>query len=113
MVKDKWADRKSSFTTDSYSLDVWHGCLQSLRKYLRGWNLKNIGEQKAIKLGYSKRVEEIDLIVEKRLLSMDEWEERIGLEDKLDEINRLEDLQWKQRAGKNWVLQGDANTQFF
>jgi uncharacterized small protein (DUF1192 family) len=80
---------------------------------LRGWNLKNIGEQKAIKLGYSKRVEEIDLIVEKRLLSMDEWEERIGLEDKLDEINRLEDLQWKQRAGKNWVLQGDANTQFF
>lgn len=83
MVKDKWADRKSSFTTNSYSLDVWHGCLQSLRKYLRGWNLKNIGEQKAIKLGYSKRVEEIDLIAEKRLLSMDEWEERIGLEDKL------------------------------
>jgi hypothetical protein len=54
------------------------------KEILEGVELKkNIGEQKAIKLGYSKRVEEIDSIAEKRLLSMDEWEERIGLEDKL------------------------------
>jgi hypothetical protein len=44
---------------------------------------------------------------------MKEWEERIALENKLEEINRAEDLQWKQKAGKNWFLQGDANTHFF
>jgi hypothetical protein len=32
---------------------------------------------------------------------MDEWEERINLENKLEEMNMLEDLQWKQKAGKN------------
>jgi len=25
----------------------------------------------------------------------------------------IEELRWKQRVGKNWILQGDANTQFF
>ena len=36
MVRDKWSDKKLSFPTSSYSLDIWHGCRQSLRKYLRG-----------------------------------------------------------------------------
>lgn len=40
----------------------------------------------------SKRVEAIDSIAEQRLLSMDEWEERIDLENKLEEMGRLEDL---------------------
>lgn len=31
----------------------------------------------------------------------------------MDGLNRNEDLQWKQKAGKMWVLQGDANTHFF
>jgi hypothetical protein len=31
----------------------------------------------------------------------------------IEEINRAEDLQRKQKAGKNWVLQGDANTHFY
>jgi hypothetical protein len=47
-INDKWSDTKSSLTTNSYSLDVWHGCLRVLRKYLRGWDLRNKGEQKAI-----------------------------------------------------------------
>lgn len=44
---------------------------------------------------------------------MSEWEERINLEENLDRINAIEELQWKQKVGKNWILQGDANTQFF
>jgi hypothetical protein len=94
-INDKWSDTKASLTTNSYSLDVWHGCLRALRKYLRGWDLRNKGEQKAIKLGLTKRVEEIDLIAEQRLLTMEEWDERIDLENKLEEMSRLEDLQWK------------------
>jgi hypothetical protein len=43
---------------------------------------------------------------------MEEWDERIDLEKKLEKMSRLEDLQWKQKAGKNSVLQGDANTHF-
>ena len=61
----------------------------------------------------SKRVEIIDSLAEQRPLSMDEWEERINLEKNLEEMDRLEDMQWKQKAGKNWVLQGDGNTHFF
>jgi hypothetical protein len=113
MVRNKWNDKKLSFPSHSYSLDIWHGCLQSLRKFLRGWNLRNLGEQKVIKSDLAKRVEEIDILAEQRLLTMVEWEERISLENRLDGINRNEDLQWKQKAGKMWILQGDANTHFF
>ena len=28
-------------------------------------------------------------------------------------MNVIEELQWKQKVGNNWILQGDANTQFF
>jgi hypothetical protein len=72
MVREKWSGNKLSFPSNSYSLDVWRGCLQSLRKFLRGWNLKNLGEQKERNLGLAKRVEEIDLIAEHRLLTMEE-----------------------------------------
>jgi hypothetical protein len=64
MIRDKWNDKKSSLPNSSYSLDIWLGCLQSLRKHLRGWNLKKLGEQKETKLGITKRVEEIDLFAE-------------------------------------------------
>jgi hypothetical protein len=80
---------------------------------LRGWDLKDKGEEKMAKQALSKKIEEIDLVAEKRLLTMEECEERIDLENKLDEMSRLEDLQWKQKAGKNWVLHWDANTRFF
>lgn len=76
----------------SYSLDIWHGCLLSLRKHLRGWNLNVLGQQKVVKHGITMRVEEIDHLAEHRLLSMEEWEERIYLENKLQELSKLEDL---------------------
>lgn len=98
---------------NAYSLNCWQENLQDLRKYLRGWNLKNIGDMKNIKIDLSNRISEIDLIAESRLLSMEEWEERIELERKIEDMIRLEETQWKQRAGKNWILQGDPNTHFF
>lgn len=59
------------------------------------------------------RIQELDLIAENRLLSFEEWDERIYLDDEMDKIFRLEDIYWRQRAGKNWVLKGDDNTRFF
>lgn len=113
LVKGKWEETKVPRQSQSYSLDRWHGCLQSLRQYLRGWNLRKVGEQKETKLNISKRIEAIDLIAEERLLSMDEWEERIALEGSLEEVLKWDELPWKQKVGRNWVLQGDANTHFF
>jgi hypothetical protein len=52
-------------------------------------------------------------MAEKRLLSISEWEERINLEEALDKMNLIEELQWKQKVENNWILQEDANTQFF
>lgn len=113
MINRKWNSLRAAFPVNSYSLDIWHGCLQSLRKFLRGWNLKEIGKQKIVKMDMSKRIVEIDSLAEHRLLTLDEWEQRIELENKLEDLSRLEDLQWKQKAGKNRVLHGDANTHFF
>jgi hypothetical protein len=100
-VNDKWVDVKGLVVDNCYSMDVWHKCLQSFRKFLRRWDLKNKGAEKMAKQAFSKKIEEIDLVAEKRLLTMEEWEQRIDLENKLDKMSRLEDLQWKQKAGKN------------
>ena len=78
MVRDKWSDKKLSFPTSSYSLDIWHGCLQSLRRYLRGWNLQRIGQQKEIMNSISMKIEDIDLIAEERLLSFSEWKKGLS-----------------------------------
>jgi hypothetical protein len=78
-------------------------------KYLRAWNLKMIGQKKASKIKLTKRIEEIDLLAEFRLLSCAEWEERIQVEKELESFELMEELHWKQRASKK----GDANTHFF
>lgn len=113
MVHKKWIDKLATFSQSSYSLDRWHECLQSLRQFLRGWELKNAGARKTAKLEITKRVEMIDKIAEERLLTMEEWEERISLDFKIEEMAKWDEAQWKQKDGKNWVMQGDANTHFF
>lgn len=55
LFKLKWGKFKDKFVPSAYSLDIWHGCLQSLRQYLRGWSLKIAGEIKEIKKNYSKQ----------------------------------------------------------
>jgi hypothetical protein len=113
LINSKWGEFKLRFNDHSYSLDILHGCLQSLRKYLRGWSLRISDQKREIMKNISNRIEEIDIIAEKRLLSIHEWEERISLEDSLDKMKLIEELQWKQKVGNNWILQGDTNSQFF
>lgn len=36
LVQDKWSELRNKFPNGAYSLDIWHGCLQGLRQYLRG-----------------------------------------------------------------------------
>lgn len=86
MVNARWEDCRSKGGSQIYSLSRWHGCLQALRQYLRGWNWKLIGAQILQKQILVSRVEEIDVAAESRLLNMDEWEERIQLEKQLEDI---------------------------
>ena len=51
-----------------------------------------IGTQRENKLCITKRIQEIDLLAESRLLDMMEWEERIDLEKQLEELNNLEEI---------------------
>ncbi|CAN1190062.1 hypothetical protein LINPERHAP2_LOCUS40257 [Linum perenne] len=36
-----------------------------------------------------------------------------SLEDDLNKLWRQEEIYWKQRAGKRWLMEGDKNTSFF
>lgn len=92
MVSDKWGEVRAKFNDQTYSLDRWHGCLQALRKYLKGWNIQLVGSQRANKISITKRIEEIDIIAESRLLDIKEWDERIELEVQLEELNNLEEI---------------------
>jgi hypothetical protein len=49
-------------------------------------------QRKEIMQNISNRIEEIDIIAEKRLLSNSEWQERINLEEPLDKMNLIEEL---------------------
>jgi len=113
MVQDRWRWIRDAYLSSDYSLDIWHGCLLKLRQFLRGWNLKWKGAQRANKDCITKRIQELDIVAEDRLLSMEEWNESISLEDELDSFIRLEEIYWKQSSGQKWVLEGDANTNFF
>jgi len=110
MVHNRWLFFKDNHR---YSMDRWQGCLQSMRKYLRGWHLQFLGEQKREKASMTQRILEIDKMAELRLLTNQEWEERIEIENRLDGLQRSEEIYWKQKAGLKWLLEGDANTHFF
>jgi hypothetical protein len=45
-------------------------------------------------------------------LTLTEWEERISLDDEIDKIYKLDEIFWRQRAEKLWMLKGDANIHF-
>jgi len=52
-------------------------------------NLK--GEQRAERELLVKRIQELDLLAESRLLSFLEWDERINLENKIERLDNLEE----------------------
>ena len=89
LVHNRWIFFREAH---NYSLDRWQGCLQFLRKYLRGWNLQLLGDQKKEKENMTIRIQELDKIAEFRLLAIEEWEERMEIEDKLEGLNRSEEL---------------------
>lgn len=72
-----------------------------------------LGDHREVKVGLTRRIQKLDITAETRLLTIQEWEERIDVEHKLEDITISEDIFWKQRAGTKWVLQGDTNSHFY
>lgn len=92
MVSNKWSEFKERFNAQSYSLDKWHGCQQALRKHLKGCNLNLVGTQRENKNLVTKRIEEIDIAAESRLLTIKKWEDMIDLEKQTEDTNVLEEI---------------------
>lgn len=70
MLCNKWRLFRQGHTRVNYSLDKWQDCLQQASKFLRGWNLSQIGKQREIRNNIIRRIQQIDLIAKNRLLSM-------------------------------------------
>jgi hypothetical protein len=54
--------------------------------------LQLIGDQRKDKNNMARRIQDLDKIAKNRLLSIQEWEERIEVEDRLESLNRAEEL---------------------
>jgi len=54
----------------------------------------------------------IDKQAEDRDLSQGEWIHRYQVERQLENVYLREEIYWKQRMGKNWLVANDSNTKF-
>lgn len=68
--------------------------------------MKLLGQQRADKRRLINQIERIDLIAESRLLSFEEWKERIQAKKELVSFELMEEKEWKQKAGKKLGIAG-------
>jgi len=61
----------------------------------------------------SKKVLDLDMVAEQRLLTMEEWDERIETEHKMEKLIHIENLTWKQRVGKKLDIARGCKFQVF
>ena len=84
-----------------------------MRQHLKGWNLQQIGEKKRDRRCLLRQLEDIDRLSDSREQLANEWKTRYEIENALENIYQMEAIYWQQRGSDLWVLEGDANTQFF
>lgn len=58
-------------------------------------------------------IEDLEKLEEERRLTTEEMCRLLFLHKSMEEIYRMKDLIWKQRAYYRWLREGDANTAFF
>lgn len=113
MVNESWGLAEARCPEAGYSLDCWHGCTVLLRTKLKGWNIRSLGEQKKVKRGFMDELSDIDRIANMRELTPEEWSHRYEVERRLEQIYHEEEIYWRQRMGKHWLMAGDSNTKNF
>ena len=85
------------------------GNLNRMARELREWSCKRFGEfakeMRACKLQMGKLMEE------------DQTSETINrmraIDERMDELEKREEIYWKQRSRQDWLKHGDQNTRFF
>ena len=98
MVRDKWEQSSARRPQQIDSLDAWHGSLCFLRQYLKGWNIKQIGEQLKEKNALTDKLLDLDNLAKARSLAPEEWAERYRLEERLESILQMDELAWQQKC---------------
>jgi hypothetical protein len=58
-------------------------------------------------------IELIDIMEEHRDLSVEEWNFREILQQKVAELLNIQKIYWKQRAAIRWATEGDICSRFF
>jgi len=92
---------------------LWTFATLCAHRHLRGWGT-NVGSHlKARKEALMSEVSALDTKADLSGLTQEEWARRYTVEDEMIFILTCKEIYWKQRGQKNWVLKGDASTQFF
>lgn len=108
VVQQHWV--ASSHITDAAK--VLTAKLKNLRHALKIWksslsNLKSTIANVKVVLNFLQVIEEY------RDLTVPEWNFRVILESKLQNLLKQQKIYWKQRGQIKWVTLGDAGTKFF
>lgn len=85
---------------------------KNLRSALKAWS-SNFSILKVVINNISLTIQLLDLMEEFRDLSLDEWNFRLILRDKLLSLLEQQRIYWKHRGAIKWATLGDARTKFF
>jgi hypothetical protein len=91
----------------------WNNKMRAMRRHLYGWASHTTGILKKEKLRLSAIIDELEALVEVRLLSSDEIELKSQSNTQITSLLREEELKWYQRSKAQFILEGDSNTRYF
>jgi mannosylglycoprotein endo-beta-mannosidase len=114
IVEDKWIQNRGRCPARVYSMDKWHGGVETLRNFLKGWGRNVRGEYRRRKEELMQQIIEAD--VEESVgmnLQGEQLCKRYQLEAEVERLMEAEEVYWQQRGGEKWTLEGDGNTKFF